>query len=221
MALAAIVAQLGADLGALELELRSFVASKPNITVATTFSLHDECLLEGLLSRIWQSWSIFCRRCIVESCMGTTTISGAVVPPHPYALSQAHVSAAAIRARRRPSSTVFWGNMNRVLRDEPTWGDVNVLADIVPRLGPSNQLQLQAAFSAGSQSAKAVQTIRNAAAHTNQQTVAEVLTIGASYVTFAPTHPTHAMFWTVKATGDFLIANAIAELLNTASAAAT
>jgi len=50
-----------------------------------------------------------------------------------------------------------------VLRAEPTWGDVDILHKILPKLRPDNYLQLLAAFSSITSSAKALQTIRNGA----------------------------------------------------------
>lgn len=206
--------QFADDFAVLSKHLRDFAAARVSIRSASDFTLEDECKLEGLLSRVWQTWAGFCRLCICESCLGTTNGLGVIVPRHAHALSEAHVSSAAIRAKS-PTTRVIWGSTNTLLRLEPTWGDVDVLNRIIPRLNPANQGQLLAAFSAGSQSAKALQFIRNASAHNNIQTMADVHGIRSRYIVFPVTHPVQALYWTDPATRDFLVLHAIEELLDT------
>jgi hypothetical protein len=196
--------------------LRAFAASRPSMTSASGFSLLDECMLEGLVSRVWQSWGLFCRACVIESCIGTVDGSGSHVAPHPLALSEAHVSGAAVRAKTKSVKSPYWGSTNNILRYEPTWGDVDALARVIPRLGCANQSQLLAAFSNGSQSAKAIQRIRNAAAHRNSETMLEVLAIRSQYIVFPVSHPVHALFWTEPSSGDFLVTAALNVLVESA-----
>jgi hypothetical protein len=167
-------------------------------------------LLEGIVSRSWQSWSSFCRGCLVSSCVGTTNNAGTAVAALPQATSEQMVSGAAIRAKTQKQP--YWGKPNSVLRYEPTWGDADVLAKILTRLSPSNKNQLLAAFSSGSSSAKAIQLIRNCAAHDNSQTRAELQSLQSAYIVFPITHPTHALFWTDPGSGDFLITHAMQSL---------
>lgn len=143
--------------------------------------------------------------------MGTLDGNGIAIAALPYAVSEGHVSGAAIRAKKTLNSPI-WGNVNTLLRSEPTWGDVNVLATIIPRLAPVNQSQLLAAFSAASGSAKALQLIRNATAHNNSQTMADIQNIRSAYVIFPLTHPVQALFWTEPTSRDFLVLWAIEEL---------
>jgi hypothetical protein len=150
--------------------------------------------------------------------MGTVSASGTTVNALVEALSDAHVSAAAIRAKNKPNPP-FWGATNTVLRVEPTWGDVDVLHKILTKLRPNNHPQLLAAFSSITPSAKALQTIRNGAAHQNAQTMAEVRSLQSSYVVFRIGHPTHALFWTEPTSSDFLVTFAIDELRVAAQAA--
>lgn len=217
MSLVAAWTRLQTEFDRLSTHLRDFTSSRPSISSASDFVEKDECLLEGLLSRVWQAWGIFCRSCVCESCLGTTNAAGALIASHPDAKSESHVSAAAIRAKQTANSP--WGGINQLLRNEPNWGDVDVLSKIIPRLGPSNQTQLLAAFSSGSQSAKALQLIRNAAAHTNAQSVAEVRGLQTRYIVFPITHPTHALYWVDPRSGDFLVLHAVEELLDAGSAA--
>lgn len=210
--------ELCAELDRLSGHLRDFAAAKSTIASAADFAEKDECLLEGLLSRTWQAWCTFCRACVCESCMGTHDGNGVAIAAHPHALSEGHVSGAAIRAKNTPNPPT-WGNVNALLRVEPTWGDVNVLATIIPRLAPANQGQLLAAFSAASHGARALQLIRNATAHNNSQTVSDVQNLRSGYIVFSLTHPIQALFWTEPASGDFLILWAIEELRDAGLAA--
>lgn len=216
MPLVAAQTELNQSLDLLAQRISDFSATKQNVGASNNFTLDDECFLEGLLSRLWQVWGRFCRKCVVHSCMGATTVAGAVIPGVAGAATEGHVSAAAIRARnsQRPN----WQSTNSVLRFEPTWGDTDVLARIIPLLAPSNANQMLAAFSVGHPSAKALQTIRNGASHDNPETRAEILALAPNYLAFPITHPTHAMFWTHPQTQDFLVLQAIQDLKGSALA---
>jgi hypothetical protein len=213
MTLAAAWTDFSAEFDILSNHFRNFAANKTSVDSANSFSMLDECILEGLLSRSWQAWCGFCRTCVIASCVGTTNNTGALIPALPQAISESIVSGAAIRAKSKRSPP-YWGSENTLLRAEPTWGDVDVLVKILTRLSPSNAPQLLAAFSAGSPSAKAVQLIRNGAAHNNSETRAELERLQSAYVVFAINHPTQALFWIEPNTRDFLITNAIATLQN-------
>jgi hypothetical protein len=209
MALPAAWKQLDADLDVLALHFKDFAASKSSLNLPSHFSLLDECLLEGLLSRVWQSWCGFCRTCVVESCMGTVNASGVTVMALPDAISEAHVSGAAVVAKKKSARPPYWGNTNALLRSEPTWGDTDVLADLLVRLQPANSATMLAAFSSAHSRAKALQTIRNGAAHNHHQTLADIQLLWSAYIAFPINHPTHAMFWIEPTSSDFLITHII------------
>lgn len=135
-------------------------------------------------------------------------MSGGAIPGIAAAATEGHVSAAAISANSRRSPP-NWTTINSVLRFEPTWGDIDVLVRIIPLMGPNNSSQLLAALSAGHASGKAIQLIRNGAAHTNAQTLADIVALASGYSAFAIKHPTHAMFWTDPSSGDYLIIRAM------------
>lgn len=221
MTLQATWTHLDNEMDSLSQHFRDFAAAKPSISSATDFAVLDECLLEGLLSRTWQSWSKFCRSLVVESCMGTVDASGRAIAALPDAISEAHVSGAAIRARSNRTPCWSPANTNTILRLEPTWGDVNVLDRVLRHLQPNNLTQLLAAFSSGYPSAKAMQTVRNGAAHINSQTLLEIQALASAYIVFPITHATHALFWTEPISGDFLVAQAIEDLRSAGLAAIT
>jgi hypothetical protein len=211
MALYAAWTQMGTDLDLLATHVRDFAAAKPSLNAPAHFSLREECLLEGILSRVWQVWNSFCRTCVVESCMGTLNAAGLPVTGLPDALSEAHVSAAAIVAKKKPAPP-YWGQTNTVLRSEPTWGDTDVLTSILTRLRPQNSSALLPAISGVHAKAKALQTIRNGAAHNHFQNLAEVQSLRSVYIAFPITHPTHAMFWIAPQSRDFLITDVVSDL---------
>jgi hypothetical protein len=218
MALQVVWMQLDSELASLAQHVRNFAATKPSIKSQTDFTELDECLLEGLLSKAWQAWGRFCRRCVIESCLGTVNAAGTAIAALPTAFSEAHVSGAAIRAKSKPNPP-YWGFSNTLLRAEPTWGDVDVLVNILTRLRPANVAQLVAAFSSGHPSAKALQLIRNGAAHHHIQSLNEILTLRSAYFVFPIAHPTHAMFWTEPTSSDFLVTYAMQELRDAGVAA--
>lgn len=198
--------------------LRQFCAARKSIGSSADFAREDEYLLEGILSRLWQTWCYFCRRCVIDSCMGTVDGAGAVVVALPQAATEAHVSGAAIRAKRAIHPP-FGGAVNNILRLEPTWGDTDMLTKIIPCLQPSNQSQLMAAFSHGHSAAKSLQLIRNAASHDNVETRGELQVLWSQYVVFPISHPTQCLFWTEPNTKDYLVFRAVDELLDAGMAA--
>jgi hypothetical protein len=218
MALPGVLAQFYAEVDSLTGYLRNFAADKGAINSPSNFSLSDECLLEGMLSRVWQAWGNFCRNCFIESCLGTTNAAGLAIAALAPAQSEADVSGAAIRANKKLMPQ-YWLSPNSILRFEPTWGDVDVLDRIIGRLLPSNYGQLRAAFSTSSSSAKALQLIRNGAAHNNVQNLNEIRALHSAYVVFPIGHPTHAMYWVEPTSSDFLVTYVIEELKDAASAA--
>lgn len=211
--------QLEREFDSLSIHFRNFAAAK-SLGSPSDFSILDECLLEGMLSRVWQAWNRFCRKCTIESCLGTTDAAGIAIAALPDAASEAHVSAAAIMARKQ-STRSYWGTTNTQLRLEPTWGDVDVLIKILTRLRPTNSPQMLAAFSSGHPHAKALHVIRNAAAHNHVQNFSEIQALRPAYIVFTITHPTHALFWTEPKSRDFLVTHAIDELKTSGLAAVT
>ncbi len=211
--------ELDRHFGAFSGHFQAFISSKPLLTHPLPVTEPEEYFLEGLLSRVWQAWCEFCRGCVVDSCLGTVTASGTTIVALPGAASESHVSRAAIQAKKGQSIT--WAPPNGLLRVEPTWGDPDVLNTILSKLGPLNSSQMLAAVSSAYDSAKALQLIRNAAAHQNAQSMAELTTVQAKYSVFPTPHATHALFWVAPATGAFLLSHAIDDLLRQGQAAVT
>lgn len=218
MPLPAIHLQLQAELNILDQHFRDFAAGKPTINSAAGFTYLDDCLLEGLLSKTWQAWCGFCRSYVMESCMGTVDGRGNTIPALPLALSEHHVSGACIRAKNGTFPD-YWTRVNPALFAEPTWGDANVLTNIVSRLQPANSIKTLAVISSISSKATALQTIRNGAAHNHHQNLANINQLRTSYTSFQILHPVQALFWLEPTSNDFLITDALTELGNAAAAA--
>lgn len=214
MALSALWQVLELELKTLEHEFINFVAKKASVSAPGEFSLVDLALLEGLLSRAWQAWGHFCRSCVMESCLGTVDANGQVVLAVVSHGNERTVSGAAVHIKGKKNGSCWAAPPNSVLRFEPTWGDTSVLETQLSKMLPSNHAQLRGGFSAAHSFAKTLQTIRNAAAHTNVETINEVNLLQPAYVGYSITDPLQSLFWIHHATSDFLIITAIDELLD-------
>ena len=149
--------------------------------------------LEGLLSDAWQAYCSFVRALCIRSCTGCTTAGGVVhvpsiTPPHwkraSYIAHRAHRGAAIQPAL-----------LNDVMRREPTWGDADKIVTILTALQPGNVATLKSHLAGGLSGPKHCQTVRNACAHRNHQTKAEVEHLAASYIASSIKYPTDAMLW--------------------------
>jgi hypothetical protein len=187
----------------LELQLnRCEAAFKDALTLnQKADSLRRTHHLEGSLSDAWQAYCAFVRNVCIRSSIGCTTASGTVhaacvVPP-----SSGRVSHIALRtAKNRPIQA---GAVNAVLRLEPTWGDSSKIVDIINALGPGNAANLLGSFAGGLTGPKHCQTVRNACAHRNHQTKAEVEALAPLYIAGKVMHPTDALVWKEPANSDF------------------
>jgi hypothetical protein len=195
----------------------AFVASRPTVNSAYSLMVPDECLLEGHISRIWQEWSGFWRTCFFNSCLGTVDGNGVAIAARPEAINPMRVSSSSIRAKQ--GKLPYWKGLNGALRLEPTWGDTDALATIIPRLLPSNNAQLLAAVSSAHVSAKELQAIRNCASHLNAQTMSDVTAFQTAYSSFPINHPVQALFWVDPASNEYLLIKIVEDLKDAAIAA--
>lgn len=146
--------------------------------------------LEGWLSEVWQVWCRFCRRVVLESCAGCRTTSGAThAQSHP---SPGVVSFIAVRQKSGVPPGTTGSNM--LLRIEPTWGHIDKLLDVIQAVNPPNRAALLSAFGTVPL-IDHVRLVRNATAHRNAQTLAEVLAFQSQYKGRSVRHPLHALFW--------------------------
>lgn len=164
-------------------------------------SLRRRHHLEGTLSDAWQAYCAFVRNVCIRSGTGCRTANGVVHAASVMPASWKRVSYIAMRTAA--NSPIQVNGVNDVLRKEPTWGDSNKIVDIINSLSPGNAATLLGSFSGGLRGPKHCQTVRNACAHRNHQTKAEVSALAPSYIASTIVHPTDALLWIEPTTKTF------------------
>lgn len=156
------------------------------------FRSRDWMFLEGLLSTTWQHWGHFCRKVIIESCLGTSTSEGVVTAScvTPACWERVSYIASSVARNRNPQD----GALNSDLWKEPTWGDTQKLQSIIEKLGPNNKNTLISSFGS-TNIISHIQTVRNAAAHRHRQNVGDVMALAPYYSAGPLRHPVEAAFW--------------------------
>lgn len=162
----------------------------------------DLMFLEGLISTLWQHWSLFCRRVVFSSAVGCVTRSGSNIPACVAPPRWERVSYVAWRVHSR--GRIQTGDLNTNLRLEPTWGDVQKAQDVIRVLSPANAAQLISCLGSVSRGPIDVQLVRNAAAHLNQQTFAAVKGLSLYYNAARIRHPAEVATWTEPTSRDFV-----------------
>lgn len=175
-------------------------------------SLRDEDLmfLEGLVSSLWQHWSLFCRRVIFASAIGCTTRLGQVIPCCVTPATWERVSYISWRVHSRGKIEPLKENAD--LKREPTWGDVQKVQTIIFALSPGNAAQLVSCLGSVSRGPRHVQKIRNAASHRNFQTFGDIKKLMTSYNATPISHPMEVVRWTEPSTNDFAFVDWLSEM---------
>lgn len=149
---------------------------------------------EGLVSVTWQLWSMFCRQLIMASAMGCITRSGNVLTPCLAGITDermAYLARCAVRkVPPKPGKTLT------LRRLEPTWGNQNVMLDVVNCIHPQNERTLISAFGLPVRGPFHLQTVRNATAHLNNETLQEVKKLCIYYQNGQIRHPIDLTIWT-------------------------
>ncbi|MBV1929104.1 MAG: hypothetical protein KUG81_06285 [Gammaproteobacteria bacterium] len=81
------------------------------------------------------------------------------------------------------------GKVIQYLRQEPTWGNPDVLLTAIPVLSPANSDDLMSGFGLPVYAPKHIQTVRNACAHLNAETMADVRSLLVFYRGSGLSHP--------------------------------
>lgn len=150
-------------------------------------------LLEGILSGTWQAYCSFVRQVTIYSSLGCKTANGVI---HPASVTPAVWERASYVALRAANGAVAKPTvLNSLLIKEPTWGDSSKISDIVNALNPGNGSTLKSHLAGGLTGPKHCQQVRNACAHRNHQTKADLKTLAPSYIASAVVHPTDVMTW--------------------------
>lgn len=172
-------------------------------------------IAEGLVSQTWQAWGHFCRQLIMLSALGCVSRGGVSINPCVAPATTQRVSYLSIWATgtRSPTSIPNATRTNTVLRREPTWGNVSSLVDIVQVINPANRQIIEPVFGAVTGGPLDLQKVRNASAHYNAETAADILSLASSYVANGrPLHPTDALFWTDPKSSDYAFSSWIDDL---------
>lgn len=150
-------------------------------------------VLEGLISMTWQAWGRFCRDLALKSCQGCATSTGIVVAKRAGATGDNRLAYEALCAVRHQTP-----NATRTLtyrREEPTWGDPQRFLDIVIGLAPGNASTIVASYGRPLSGPKHIQLVRNASAHLNLETFADVRSLTSFYQGSKLRHPTDIASW--------------------------
>jgi hypothetical protein len=109
--------------------------------------------------------------------------------------------------------------LNTIWRNEPTWGDVAVLGRVIAITAPANQAQLASVFGGVTRGPAHLQKVRNASAHLNDQTLADVLALRVYYLAGPIRFPCEAVFWLDVNDGDFAFIDWVSEMRHVAVSA--
>jgi len=174
-------------------------------------------LCRSLIDDLWQSWIRFVRDVIIKSCYGCTTRRGTYVTSRPSDNSWQRVGYEAIEASRgkipKPIKKIS------SIRQEPTWGDIGKIIDIIVALDPSNKNELLNAFGLPLRGPKHLQIVRNACSHTHNENMADVKKISIFYIGRPIMHPVD-LIWRVEASsGNICIYKWIDDLIDMATQA--
>lgn len=132
-------------------------------------------LTESLMSDIWQTWCLYCRNIAHISCRGSICLDG-----NAFSARISHPDNSWRRLgyeaqnRRNQNRITNNGHQTFLMRYEPTWGDLDVMLEIIQALAPVNQNTLSSAFGMGMVSLKHLQLARNACAHKNVETITQL-----------------------------------------------
>lgn len=165
---------------------------------------------EVLISDIWQSWCHFTRKLLFSSCRGTIARDGTVVVPRNADNSWQRLGYEAKQGVQNQNAKDS-GHLNFMIRQEPTWGDLNSAVKIIASLQPSNQNNLLSAFGSFS-GLKDLQVVRNACAHKNIETFNSILPLASRYNFSLPANATQVAWARVKGSNDYAIEQWIFEM---------
>jgi hypothetical protein len=175
--------------------------------------------IETLVNHSWQNWGLFCRQLIMTSALGGTTRGGVVIPaciaPPDWKRVSYIASCAFSRNPVKPIKT------NSLMKKEPTWGNVDKLADIINELATANSSVLLPALSIASRSSSHMQVVRNCTAHMCGETFNLVKLIRPYYNVSTLRHPCDAAFWIDPNNGLFAFTSWLEDLRQSADKATT
>ncbi|MCL6744449.1 hypothetical protein [Kosakonia sp. R1.Fl] len=154
-------------------------------------------LTEGLMSDIWQHWCHFCRKLIHNSCRGSICLDRKIVSPRLISLDNSW-ERLGYEAKRRNQHKTINGHHSFLVRNEPTWGDIDNIVDIIIALDPTNKNQLLSAFGMSLKDINHLQLARNAAAHKNVETMSNLSHDMILYYNFTQLKNPSDLAWSIR-----------------------
>lgn len=154
-------------------------------------------LTEALMSDLWQNWGHFCRSLIHKSCRGAISADTSIIIPR-VICSDNSWQRLGYEAKNRGRPLKANGHCGFLVRFEPTWGDLDVLVDIILALNPNNKNCLLAAFGMGLKDINYLQLARNACAHKNVETIKHLISNTHLYYDVTKLKRPSDLAWSMK-----------------------
>lgn len=154
-------------------------------------------LSESLLSNIWIDWNNFVRDIFIESCNGTITRHGTVIPPR--AVDDNSPERICYEVKQIASGNNISAGKIYSGSQDPTWANPDKIIKCITDLAPANADTLQQAFGAGNLVGhKRIHLVRNACAHKSRVNRASARTLIITYSTLHSHDPVD-IIWGVNA----------------------
>lgn len=168
-------------------------------------------LSESLLSNIWIDWNNFVRDLFIESCNGTISRSGTVIPPR--AVTDNSPSRICYEVKQLASGNNVQAGKIYSGSQDPTWANPDKIIACITGLAPANASTLQQAFGAGNLVGhKRIHLVRNACAHKSRQNRAGVMALTITYPTTHFYDPVDIIWGTNASTKSIAIFEWISDL---------
>jgi hypothetical protein len=174
-------------------------------------------VLDGVISDAWQAYCDFVREVCIASSIGAISASGAHLAPSIFPITPERASYIAVRTAR--GHPIIAGSENSEKWKEPTWGDPAKIDTIIMQLNPVNLATLRSAFLSSLLGPRHCQTVRNACAHRNDQTLKNVTDLSTKYVAHQIWVPSEASTWQVPGTRERAFKSWTDDMRNIAEAA--
>lgn len=169
-------------------------------------------LTEALMSDLWQTWCLFCRRLLHQSCRGGVCLDMSVVYPR-ITTSDNSWKRIGFEASRAGLSCSATGHTNFFMRREPTWGDRDKIVSLINALNPQNKSRLLSAFGLPLKDLNHLQSARNAGAHKNVETMKELISQMVLHYNIVTLKNPSDLAWAIKnGTGNFAFYNWLYEI---------
>ena len=165
--------------------------------------------LEGLLSTGWQTWCGFCREVIVQSCNGTVTMSGVLVPTHADAPTAGRIGYVARQSLRNQNVKPVTSLQPH---QEPTWGDPQIIIEANDAFKPANFNSIESGIKLPHLAPEHMRIVRNAVAHISAIGMSEVRSISVYYRGRPFNHPLDFLYWETKDTSESIFLVWLADL---------